>query len=60
IYLLLHIGMYLRIPSDNPPTCPHSPSSISTPLTSASSPLPHSLNLNLDPATSLPTWTLHK
>ncbi|KAG0149821.1 hypothetical protein CROQUDRAFT_88657 [Cronartium quercuum f. sp. fusiforme G11] len=48
----------LRIPSDNPPTRPHSTSDTSTPFTSASIPLPHSLNLNLDPTTSLPTSTL--
>ncbi|KAG0148179.1 hypothetical protein CROQUDRAFT_90511 [Cronartium quercuum f. sp. fusiforme G11] len=56
----LAFGMYLQIPSDNPPTHPHSPSSISTPLTLASSLIPHSLNLNLDPTTTLPTWTLHE
>ncbi|KAG0151567.1 hypothetical protein CROQUDRAFT_86594 [Cronartium quercuum f. sp. fusiforme G11] len=54
------LNISLRIPSDNPPTRPHSACSISTPLTSASIPLPHSLDLNLylDPATALPTWTL--
>ncbi|KAG0142013.1 hypothetical protein CROQUDRAFT_98067 [Cronartium quercuum f. sp. fusiforme G11] len=41
---------------DNPPSRPHSPSGTSTPLTSASIPLPHSL----DPATSLPTWNLRR
>ncbi|KAG0152456.1 hypothetical protein CROQUDRAFT_85551 [Cronartium quercuum f. sp. fusiforme G11] len=48
----------LRIPSDNPLTRPHSPSGTSTPLTSASIPLPHSLDFYLDPATPLLSWTL--